>query len=165
MVQDRLEGVALALVNVPVCAWEGQVVTLQKKTQTAGTVGAFFGRPARGRFLLSAIAAPFIGTTRTSAFLKIAYFCSLSKGSKRFAVSAPQGYLFSGNGGSPHRKTFDRKSSPSTSPAQRNLFLIGLISVLPVDFLDGLLQGLEFCRPVLEDMRRNDFRAELVVFI
>ena len=111
--------------------------------------GLLSGRPARGCFLLSAIAATFIGTTRTPRIFQNCQFVALSKGLKRLAVSEAQGDFCPGNGGSPHRRYFDRSSPSSTSPAQRTLFLIGLISVLLVDFLDAFVQGLGFCRPVL----------------
>ena len=44
MLQGRLEGVALAFVNLPVSGWQGQVVILQKISKNARIVCAFLGR-------------------------------------------------------------------------------------------------------------------------
>ena len=44
MLQGRLEGVALALVNIPLRTWQSQVVVLQKLEKCLRSVCAFFCR-------------------------------------------------------------------------------------------------------------------------
>ena len=44
MLQGCLEGVALALVNLPVSAWQGQMVVLQTFAENTCVVRTFLGR-------------------------------------------------------------------------------------------------------------------------
>ena len=90
----------------------------------------------------SAIAAPFIGTTRTFAFLRIANFRPLLRVANVCCLRTA-GQISPGNGGSPHQRIFGRSSPSLISPAPRTLLSIGLSSVLLVDFLDGLFQELK----------------------
>ena len=98
---------------------------------------------------LSAIAAPFIGTTRTFAFLKNARFSPFQKGRKRLqfphrrAIFSRQRWVAMLEDFQPNLFVFHL-----TNP--EDLFSIGRILVLPVDVLDHVcFQELELGRRVL----------------
>ena len=44
MLQGRLESVALALMNIPISAWESQVVVLWEFSKNTSVMGTFFSR-------------------------------------------------------------------------------------------------------------------------